>query len=124
VVARKVREEVALNDYVIPAGSVLMVSIYLLHRDPSLHPDPDEFRPERFLDGNESEPWHPFGGGVRRCLGASFAQLEMKVVLRAVLAATNLRAPDPADEPTARRRFTFAPAHEARATVEEVSNLH
>ena len=122
VVARKVREEVALNDYVIPAGSVLMVSIYLLHRDPALHPDPTEFRPERFLDG-ESEPWMPFGGGVRRCLGASFAQLEMKVVIREVLAAATLRALDPVDEPVARRRFTFAPAHEARATVEGVSIL-
>lgn len=122
VLARKVREEVALNDYVIPSGSVLMVAIYLLHRDPGLHPDPTEFRPERFLDG-ESEPWIPFGGGVRRCLGASFAQLEMKVVIRAVLAAATLRALDPADEPVARRRFTFAPAHEARATVEEISSL-
>jgi cytochrome P450 len=122
VLARKVREEVALNGHVIPGGSVLMVSIYLLHRDPALHPDPTEFRPERFLDG-ESEPWMPFGGGVRRCLGASFAQLEIKVVIREVLAAVTLRALDPADEPVARRRFTFAPAHDARATVEGVSNL-
>ncbi|MGZ6057570.1 MAG: cytochrome P450, partial [Isosphaeraceae bacterium] len=122
VLARKVREEVALNGYVIPAGSVLMVSIYLLHRDPALHPDPTEFRPERFLDG-EGEPWMPFGGGVRRCLGASFAQLEMKVVIREVLAAVTLGALDPADEPVARRRFTFAPAHGARATVKGVSNL-
>jgi cytochrome P450 family 135 len=119
VLARKVREEVALNGHAIPAGSVLMVSIYLLHRDPALHPDPTEFRPERFLD-SESEPWMPFGGGVRRCLGASFAQLEMKVVIREILAAATLRALDPADEPVARRRFTFAPAHEARATVERV----
>jgi cytochrome P450 len=122
VLARKVREEVALSDYVIPGGSVLMVSIYLLHRDPALHPDPAEFRPERFLDG-ESEPWLPFGGGVRRCLGASFAQLEMKVVIREVLAAATLQAVDLADEPVARKRFTFAPAYEARATIEGVSNL-
>jgi cytochrome P450 len=122
VLARKVREEVALNGHMIPGGSVLMVSIYLLHRDPALHSDPTKFRPERFLD-EESEPWIPFGGGVRRCLGASFAQLEMKVVIRTVLAAATLRALDPADEPVARKRFTFAPAHEARASVERVSNL-
>jgi cytochrome P450 len=121
VLARKVREEVALNDFVIPGGSVLMVSIYLLHRDPALHADPTDFRPERFLDG-ESEPWIPFGGGVRRCLGASFAQLEMKVVIREVLAAATLRATNRADEHVARRRFTFAPAHAARATVESLSN--
>jgi cytochrome P450 family 135 len=123
VLARKVREDVALNDYVIPGGSVLMVSIYLLQRDPALHPDPTEFRPERFLDGG-SEPWIPFGGGVRRCLGASFAQIEMKVVIKSILAAATLRALDSADEPVARRRFTFAPAHEARANIEEISGLH
>ena len=122
VIARKVREEVALNGHVIPGGSVLMVSIYLLHRDPALHVDPTEFRPERFLD-SEDEPWMPFGGGVRRCLGASFAQLEMKAVIREVLAAATLSAVDPADEPIARRRFTFAPAHDAQATVDEVSVL-
>jgi cytochrome P450 family 135 len=123
VVARKVRKDVGLNGHVIPGGSVLMVSIYLLHRDPDLHSDPDEFRPERYLDGTESEPWLPFGGGVRRCLGASFAQLQMKVVIKAVLASATLRAPEPADEPVVRRRFTFAPAYEARATVERVSTL-
>jgi len=123
VVARKVREDVALNGHLIPAGSVLMVSLYLLHRDSALHSEPDEFRPDRFLDGGDGEPWQPFGGGVRRCLGASFAQLEMKVVIRAVLAAATLSAPDHANEPVARKRFTFAPAYEARATVEGVPNL-
>jgi cytochrome P450 family 135 len=121
VVARKVREPVELNGHAIPAGSVLMVSIYLLHRDPALHQDPEEFRPERYLAGN-GEPWLPFGGGVRRCLGASFAQLEMKVVIKAVLGMANLRADDPGDEPVARRRFTFAPGRGARATVAEVSS--
>jgi cytochrome P450 len=120
VVARKVREDVALNGHTVPAGSVLMVSLYLLHRDPAVHADPGDFRPERFLEG-QGEPWHPFGGGIRRCLGASFAQLEMKVVIRAVLAAATLRAVDPADEPIARKRFTFAPGYSARATVEEIS---
>jgi cytochrome P450 len=121
VVARKAQEDVALNGYAIPAGSVLMVSLYLLHRDPAVHSDPEDFKPERFLEG-QGEPWHPFGGGVRRCLGASFAQLEMKVVIRAVLAAATLRASDLASEPIVRRRFTFAPAHRARATVEAIQN--
>ena len=123
VVAQKVREDVALNGHLIPAGSVLMVSLYLLHRDSALHSEPDEFRPDRFLDGSDGEPWQPFGGGVRRCLGASFAQLEMKVVIRAVLAAATLSAPDHANEPIARKRFTFAPAYGARAKVEGVPNL-
>jgi cytochrome P450 len=123
VLARKLREDVELNGYLIPSRSVLMVSIFLLHRDPDLHPEPDEFKPERFLPGGDGEPWFAFGGGVRRCLGASFAQLEMKVVIKAILAAVTLSAPDPADEPVARRRFTFAPAYDARATVDEVSIL-
>jgi cytochrome P450 family 135 len=123
VLARKLKEDVELNGYLIPSRSVLMVSIFLLHRDPDLHPEPDEFKPERFLSGGDGEPWLAFGGGVRRCLGASFAQLEMKVVIKAILAAVTLSAPDPADEPVARRRFTFAPAYDARATVEEVSIL-
>jgi cytochrome P450 len=119
VVARKIREEVELDGYRVPAGSVLMVSIYLLHRDPALHEDPDEFRPERFLQGEPEEaPWIPFGGGVRRCLGASFAQLEMKIVIRTVLGLVRLSAPDPESEPVARRRFTFAPGHGASAIVQ------
>jgi cytochrome P450 family 135 len=123
VLARKLKEDVELNGYLIPSRSVLMVSIFLLHRDPDLHPEPDEFKPERFLSGGDGEPWLAFGGGVRRCLGASFAQLEMKVVIKAILAAVTLSATNAADEPVARRRFTFAPAYDARATVEEVSIL-
>jgi cytochrome P450 len=119
IVARKLKKEVELGDRRIPAGSVLLVSVYLLHRDPILYEDPEEFRPERFLEGeHEGGVWIPFGGGVRRCLGASFAQVEMKVVLRTVLGRVRLQAVDPADEPVARRRFTFAPGGEALALVE------
>ena len=86
VVARHVTQPVELGGYTIPAGSILMVSIYLVHSDPDTYPDPDEFRPERFLDGTpEGAAWIPFGGGVRRCLGARFAELEMKVILTQVL---------------------------------------
>jgi cytochrome P450 len=124
VVARKITEDIELDGHLIPGGSVLMVSIYLLHRDPSLHAEPERFEPGRFLPGGESEPWLPFGGGVRRCLGASFAQLEMKVVLRTVLSMASLRIANQADERVARKRFTFAPASGARATVAKVPALH
>ena len=118
VVARKLREEVSLADYTIPAGTVLMASVYLMHRDPVLFEDPDEFVPERFLEGEgEGGAWVPFGGGVRRCLGASFAQLEMEVVLSTVLRSVVLEAIGEADEPIARQRFTFAPGRGARARV-------
>ena len=96
VVARHVRQPVELGGYTIPSGSILMVSIYLVHSDPDTYPEPDEFRPERFLDGTpEDAAWIPFGGGVRRCLGARFAELEMKVILTQVLTTARLRAVGP-----------------------------
>ncbi len=97
-----------------PPGVVLMASIQLLHHNPEIYPDPYAFRPERFL---ESPPgtytWIPFGGGRRRCIGASFAMLEMKVVLRIALALYSLQPA--ADRPaTARRRgITVSPSNGA-----------
>ena len=77
--------------------------------------------PERFLDGVPDEAtWIPFGGGVRRCLGASFAQLEMKVVLREVLTRVRLRARSDSPEPEERKRFTFTPGAAAEAVIEEL----
>jgi cytochrome P450 len=124
VVARKLRDDVELGGYEAPAGSVLMVSVYLLHQDPSIYPSPEEFRPERFLDEKDDAAiWIPFGGGTRRCLGARFAELEMKTVLRTVLEGTKLRAANPTPEPVARRRFTFAPGRGARAVVERAPGV-
>lgn len=111
--ARKLQAPVTLHGYTIPKGTVLMASIYLVHQDPVVYPEPDEFRPERFLGGGPTAgAWIPFGGGVRRCLGASLAQLEMKIVLQTVLSEVALRAPDGKPEPIARRRFTFVPKHQ------------
>lgn len=121
VVARRLRETRTVAGYALPAGTILMVSIYLVHNDPDIYPEPESFRPERFLDGIPDEAaWIPFGGGVRRCLGASFAQLEMKVVLREVLTRVRLRATKRAPEPEQRKRFTFAPGGGAAARVEEL----
>ncbi len=100
-----------------------MVSIYLIHGDPEIHPDPDEFRPERFLNGTNLEQtgaWIPFGGGVRRCLGAGLPSYEMAVVLRTMLEEATLSAVDTRPEPVARRRFTFSPGGKGRALVEDV----
>jgi cytochrome P450 family 135 len=119
VVARHVTQQVELGGYTIPAGSILMVSIFLVHSDPETYPEPDEFRPERFLDGvPQDAAWIPFGGGVRRCLGARFAELEMKVVLAEVLATARLRAVGKSPEGFKRKRFTFAPEDGAVAEVE------
>ena len=80
-----------------PAGTFVLPAIAALHYREDLFPEPEEFRPERFLDGKaDSYAWIPFGGGVRRCLGAAFAQYEMRVVLRAILERADLRRPGPA----------------------------
>jgi cytochrome P450 len=121
VVARRLRAPQEIGGYTLPAGTILMVSIYLVHNDPEGYPEPDRFRPERFLGGTPDQAvWIPFGGGVRRCMGASFAQLEMKVVLREVLTRVKLRARSEASELAKRTRFTFAPAGGAEAEIEDL----
>jgi cytochrome P450 family 135 len=110
IVARKVRMPVTVGDHRVPAGTVLMVNVYLVHRDPGVYPEPDEFRPERFLGGlPDPRAWIPFGGGVRRCLGVNLAQLEMRTVLRTAFEELDFEPVDAEDEETVRRRFTFAP---------------
>jgi cytochrome P450 len=99
-------------------GVALVANAYLVHHDPELYPDPYAFRPERFLERPPGTyTWIPFGGGRRRCLGASFATLEMKVVLRAVLARYEL-GPQGA-ELARRRNITIRPAGGAEAALHE-----
>jgi len=114
LVLRKLTEPMELGGRLLPAGVAVSPSIYLVHHRPDVYPDPYAFRPERFLD----EPpgtytWIPFGGGIRRCLGASFALTEMKVVLREVVQAVRLQPADPRAEPVARRAITWTPARGA-----------
>jgi cytochrome P450 len=111
-VGRVVRgEPFRLNGYEIPPGVEINPSIRLIHRRGDLYPDPAAFRPERFLVENppDTYTWIPFGGGTRRCLGASFALMEMRVVLRRVLERTLLRAADPELEKVQLRAITLAP---------------
>ena len=85
-VARRLTEPVDLAGYRLPRGTIVAPSIGLVQRDPAHHPEPDRFRPERFLGkGPESGTWIPFGGGVRRCIGAGFSLQEAAAVLKAVL---------------------------------------
>ncbi|MFL5906287.1 MAG: cytochrome P450, partial [Solirubrobacterales bacterium] len=121
VVARHVVADIELDGYTIPSGSTLMVSIYLIHNDEEIYPEPEKFRPERFLgDRHDAAAWIPFGGGVRRCLGARFAELEMKVVLTQVLASARLKPIGRSPEGAKRKRFTLAPERGAAAVVEEL----
>jgi cytochrome P450 family 135 len=117
--ARRLTREIELAGYRIPAGAILMPAIAALHFREDIYPEPEQFRPERFLEGApESYAWIPFGGGVRRCIGASFAQYEMRVVIRAILERAEVRAADPAPERPRIRNITSAPAHGCRIVLE------
>jgi cytochrome P450 len=94
-VGRKLGAAGTYGGHELPEGTSVMVAIYLLHTRPDVYPDPYAFRPERFLgERPDTYSWIPFGGGIRRCLGAAFAQMEMRIVLREVLNRTELRAAD------------------------------
>ena len=96
----------------------LTEAMTMVHRRPDLYPEPHAFRPERFLGVKPGTyTWIPFGGGVRRCLGASFALFEMQAVLEAVAGRTRLRAASPAPEHTRRRTITFAPDRGAEVVL-------
>ncbi len=117
-IARRLTRDIELAGYRIPAGTMLMPSIAAIHFREDLHPQPDQFRPERFLDGQpESYTWIPFGGGVRRCIGASFAQFEMRVIIRTILERADLRAARSAAERAVIRNITIAPARGCRVVL-------
>ena len=108
---RLVMEPVEIGGWTYPAGCALAANAYLIHHDPAIYPDPYAFRPERFLEqAPGTYTWIPFGGGRRRCIGASFAQLEMKLVLKAVLAGSELALASDGFERTRRRSITVSPA--------------
>jgi cytochrome P450 len=120
VVARKVKQPFELGGYTIPPGVTIMPSPVLVHHRPDIYPQPDEFRPERFLDRPPGTyTWIPFGGGVRRCLGSGFALLEMQVVLSTLLARVRPRPVGPEPEGARRRLITLGPAHGAELILEE-----
>jgi cytochrome P450 len=99
----------------LPAGTDVTPAIWLTHTRSDLYPDPLAFRPERFLERPPTTyGWIPFGGGVRRCLGAAFAEMEMRVVLSAILRSRVLRAASPEAERPTRRNVTLSPRHGTR----------
>jgi len=99
-----------IGAYELPTGTFVMAAIAALHYREDLFPNPEEFRPERFLDGKpDTYAWIPFGGGVRRCIGAAFAEYEMRIVLRAILERAELSAPNEKPEKVKVRNITMAP---------------
>jgi cytochrome P450 len=118
VVARRLHAPLELPDRTLPAGIAVAPNIVLTHHNPRIWPEPDEFRPERFIGARtDLAAWLPFGGGVRRCLGASFATLEMRVVIPAVLGRFDLAPATKRPETALRRAVTLVPQHGARVIV-------
>jgi len=124
-VARKLKAPATIGGYEIPAGQFVLAAIAALHYRADLFPDPYEFRPERFLDGKaDNYAWIPFGGGVRRCIGASFAEYEMRLILREFIARAELRAVDEKPEPVRIRNITLAPAKGTMASASCWADSH
>ncbi|HET8815310.1 MAG TPA: cytochrome P450 [Solirubrobacterales bacterium] len=109
---RRLGKDLVADGLTLPAGTDVTPSIWLTHTRADLYPEPFAFKPERFLeDGPDTYAWVPFGGGVRRCIGATFAEFEMRIVLREVLTRCELRKASPLPERTGRRNITLSPRH-------------
>jgi len=118
LVIRKLTEPVEIGGYELPAGASVTPCIHLVHRNPEVYPEPDRFLPERFVDNSPGTyTWIPFGGGVRRCLGAAFAQFEMAVVLKELVKRHQIRPANPASERPFRRAITETPRHDAEVVL-------
>jgi cytochrome P450 len=118
MIVRMVKRPWRFGDYVIRANSATGVSILALHHRSDIYPEPGVFRPERFVGRKPGTyTWIPFGGGIRRCLGATLAMAEQRVVLEAIARRTDLAAPDPAPEHGRMRNVTMIPGRGGRIRV-------
>jgi cytochrome P450 len=119
IVVRRLTRPVEIGGWALPAGAQVTPCIHLVHRRPDVYPEPHEFRPERFLDRPAGTyTWIPFGGGVRRCLGATFALFEMKTVLKVIAREAALRPARQESERIARRVITLVPARGTEVVME------
>jgi cytochrome P450 family 135 len=119
VVVRNLLEPMRLGGYDLPAGTTVAPCIHLIHRDERHYPEAHRFLPERFLGKQPGTyTWIPFGGGVRRCLAASYAEMEMKRVLRIVFETTELRAVENDAERARKSAISFAPDQKGMVIAE------
>jgi cytochrome P450 len=118
MVVRHLMRPATIGGVDLPAGANVAASIILAHSSEDNHADHTAFRPERFLEGEvAANTWIPFGGGVRRCIGAGFSLMEGVVVLREVLSAYDVTLPAGAREQPKVRNITSVPRHGARIVV-------
>jgi cytochrome P450 len=117
---RVLTRDAEVAGYQLRKGSLLIVALPLIHLRPDTYADAEAFRPERFLEG-DPEPYTfvPFGGGTRRCIGAAFAQFEMKIVMRTVFERARLRADRPEPERQKLHHVVVVPSRGARVALEE-----
>jgi cytochrome P450 len=121
--ARLLQDDFVLSGYHIPKGTLVIISILGVNQHPDRFDAPAAFRPERFIgEKPDAYAWLPFGGGVRRCIGAAFAQLEGRMVLREVLRRATLEAVDPNDEVRKRRNVTTAPGNGALVRIRTLTS--
>lgn len=119
VVVRRLLQPMRLGGYDLPAGTVVAPCVHLIHRDPEHYEDPARFRPERFLGRTPGTyAWIPFGGGVRRCLAASYAEMEMKRVIATVLSEVDLRPAESSPEPIRKSAISFSPGRRGLVVAE------
>jgi cytochrome P450 len=118
LVGRVLKKPFRIGGFDLPEGTTVAPCIYLAQRNPDVYREPDEFRPERFL-GVQPDPysWLPFGGGIRRCIGAAFALYEMKIVLGTILSRVDLELAQAGPSRVVRRAITFWPEHGTRVRV-------
>ncbi len=118
MVARRLRAPVEIGGRRLPAGVTVAPSIHLMHRRSDIYPEPERFEPERFLrEPAGTYTWIPFGGGVRRCLGAAFAQVEMRVVLSEIVRRRRVAPVRPQSERNRRRAITETPRYDAEVVL-------
>ena len=118
MIGRRVKLPWRLGDYAVPAETPVAMSILLVHHREDLYPEPFEFRPERWLGRKPGTyEWIPFGGGIRRCLGAALAMAEQRVVLETMARRLDVEADDPAPERAMHRNVTMIPARGARVVI-------
>jgi cytochrome P450 len=112
LVGRVLQEPGTFGRVSLPRGALVAPSIYLVHRRPELYPEPERFHPDRFRAFKPSPwEWLPFGGGLRKCIGAAFAMYEMKMVLAALLPRVDFQLADESAVRPVRRGITITPAH-------------
>jgi cytochrome P450 len=117
-VVRPVREATSIGEWKVPAGDAIIIALQAILSDPAVFPDPERFRPERFLERKFSPAeFPPFGGGHRRCLGATFAEMELRVVLATLAAGWDIELVDGDPEPSVRRNVTMAPGRGVRVRL-------